>query len=76
MISEREWRNDVSNTKKEIEAYKMLEKGYAILSMLPENSGNAQYALNARKYSALANECTEFLQQLFLYGEAFNYGNE
>lgn len=78
MVSENQWKNDISNTIKEIEAYEILEKGYSILSTLPENSNQPQYRLNARKYSALANECTEFLQQLFSCGAAheFEYDSE
>ena len=54
---------DIANTEKEVEAYRQLAEGYAILARLPENAEpkNGMYAM---KYDSLYEQCRKFLGQL------------
>lgn len=63
MVTDKELREDIANTRREIEGYKHLIEGFKILQRLPESSP-MQYKLLITRYETALNECKQFLQQL------------
>jgi hypothetical protein len=57
---------DISNTRKELEAYWLMSKGCALLSELPENTEitRSAYIKEKDRYFYLADDCNNFLVEL------------
>jgi len=63
-ISNAELQSDIENTKKEVEAYRLLARGFSILCELPENLSNNIYKRQAYAHAKNAEDCALFLTQL------------
>ena len=59
-----EWRTDVINTEKELEAYHRLSLGHYALASLPETAEPRMHIFRARGYAHSATKCEEFLAKL------------
>lgn len=66
MPTKAEWLIDIENTKKEIEAYRLLSEGFEMLANLPEHSEAKAnlYHHKARTYVSLHEDCAKFLDKL------------
>ena len=65
-VSNEQILEDIYLTKKEMNAYDYLRKGYEILALLPENKGSQarKYYLEYAYYDNLMTECFIFLDKL------------
>ena len=65
-VSDEQLLADINNTEKELDEYDKLQRGFLILSNLPENNGamSLKYYSSRSEYFRLYKECGEFLQKL------------
>ena len=77
--TQKQWREDVQNTRNEVLAYADIAGGYEVLSNLPEhqNTSNGLYYRNQRsKHESLRRRCNVVLKQMLDWGEAQGYKEE
>lgn len=65
-VTREQWLRDIENTKKELEAYRMLRDGYRILSQLPEQDPQTRQIMRFKSdgYAQSHKECAAFLKKL------------
>jgi hypothetical protein len=64
-VSNKELLEDIFNTEKEVEAYRMISDGLLILSSLPENALEKKYKYENLLYSGFEENCRKFLNKLY-----------
>lgn len=64
-VSNEELLEDIFNTEKEMEAYRMISDGFLILSRLPESSGATGYKFKYSVYLGFEIGCKDLLDRLY-----------